>query len=175
MQQRPNGRGTPPGFPHLRRLPLPFIEAPPGGPIYQPPAAAPPLPPRSSIPAAQRPQKAVSKMGQADRLRLDPTASQDGRPQGWTPRRGAAPQESNGRPGSGIARNGEAGQGWHRPPAPPERAQDARSRPRPGVGPSDPRKTPLRPRMRPESADQVRVGRPGRGGRVVFCPYACKM
>lgn len=30
-------------------------------------------------------------------------------------------------------------------------------------------------RMRPESADQVRVGRPGRGGRVVFCPYACKM
>jgi len=83
-------------------------------------------------------------MGQADRLRLDPTASQDGRPQGWTPRRGAAPQESNGQPGSGIARNGEAGQGWHRPPAPPERAQDARSRPRPGVGPSDPRKTPLR-------------------------------
>lgn len=92
-----------------------------------------------------------------------------------SPRRGAAPQESNGRPGSGIVRNGEAGQGWHRPPAPPERAQDARSRPRPGVGPSDPRKTPLRPRMRPESADQVRVGRPGRGGRVVFCPYACKM
>ena len=116
-----------------------------------------------------------ARRGQADRLRLDPTASQDGRPQGWTPRRGAAPQESNGRPGSGIVRNGEAGQGWHRPPAPPERAQDARSRPRPGVGPSDPRKTPLRPRMRPESADQVRVGRPGRGGRVVFCPYACKM
>lgn len=37
MPLRPNGRGTPSGFPHLRRPPLPFIEAPPGGPIYQPP------------------------------------------------------------------------------------------------------------------------------------------
>lgn len=64
MQQRPNGRGTPPGFPHLRRLPLPVHRGPPrGADLPAPPAAAPPLPPRSSIPAAQRPQKAVSKMG----------------------------------------------------------------------------------------------------------------
>lgn len=169
--KRPSGltagaplRGSPTfgGFPSRSSRP------PQGGRSTSPPAAAPPLPPRSSIPAAQRPQKAVSKMGQADRLRLDPTASQDGRPQGWTPRRGAAPQESNGQPGSGIARNGEAGQGWHRPPAPPERAQDARSRPRPGLGRPTLEKRLYGPPMRSESAGPGAQRPNWPGGRVVF-------
>ena len=176
MQQRPNGRGTPPGFPHLRRLPLPFIEAPPGGPIYQPPR-------RSShrFRQDQASQQLNGRKRQSARWGR-PTAcasiQQRHRTEGRKVGRqeeGAAPQESNGRPGSGIVRNGEAGQGWHRPPAPPERAQDARSRPRPGVGPSDPRKTPLRPVCSPG------IRRPGArrptwpGGRVVFRLYACKM
>jgi len=63
---------------------------------------------------------------------------------------------------SEMARLAKVDQGWH--PAPPERAQDARSRPRPGVGPSDLEKRLYGPYAAPESADQVRGGRPGRAG-----------
>lgn len=164
MPLRPNGRGTPPGFPHLRRLPLPFIEAPPGGPIYQPP---PPQLHRCRQDQASQQlngRKRQSARWGAGRPPAPRSNSVTGRKAArLDAKEGAAPQESNGRLGSGIVRNGEAGQGWHRPPAPPERAQGARSRPRPGVGPSDPEKR-LYGRMRPESAGHVRRGRPGRAG-----------
>jgi len=185
---RPNGRGTPPGFPRTSRLPLPVIEAPQGGRPTNPPRSqlhrlsqdqAPrqitdsellcfegqaPEPNASARSTAAKKQSA--RRGQLDRLRLDPGDVANSKAARLNAKKRAAPQESKARPPacSSIAGNDEAGHGRHRPAAPPERAQDARSRPRPGAGRPTPENASTGPPMRPESTDQVRGGRPGRAG-----------
>jgi len=176
MQQRPNGRGTPPGFPHLRRLPLPFIKAPPGGPIYQPPR-------RSSTASAKikHPSSSTAAKGsQQDGGR--PTACASIQQRHTTEGRKVGRQEE-GPPlksqmvdldlaSSEMARLAKVGTGPQRRRSAPRTHDHAQGR---GVGPSDPRKTPLRP---PYAAGIRRpcARRPTwPGGRVVFCPYACKM
>ena len=168
---RPSGRGTPSGFPHLRRLPLPIIEAPPGGRSTNPPGRNSTAFAKIKQPSSSTAQKRQSaRRGQADRLRLDPGDVANSKAARLNAKKRAAPQESNARPPacSSIAGNDEAGHGRHRPPAPPERAQDARSRPRPGAGRSIPEKRLYGPPMRPESTDQVRGRPPWPRRRVVF-------
>lgn len=144
---RPSGRGTPSGFPHLRRLPLPIIEAPPGGRSTNPPGRNSTAFAKIKQPSSSTAQKRQSaRRGQADRLRLDPGDVANSKAARLNAKKRAAPQESNARPQAARASPEMAmlATVTHTaPPAPPERAQDVRSPPRHGARPPEPRKTPL--------------------------------
>lgn len=176
MQQRPNGRGTPPGFPHLRRLPLPVHRGPPrGADLPAPPpqlprfrqdqasqqlngrkrqsarwgAGRPPAPRSNSVTGRKAARLDAKKRGRPSRVKWSTWIWHRQKWRGW-PRLAPAPSAAGARPGRTIT-------------------------PKAGGWPSDPRKTPLRP---PYAAGIRRpcARRPTwPGGRVVFCPYACKM
>jgi hypothetical protein len=96
---RPSGRGTPSGFPHLRRLPLPIIEAPPGGRSTNPPGRNSTAFAKIKQPSSSTAQKRQSaRRGQADRLRLDPGDVANSKAARLNAKKRAAPQESNARP-----------------------------------------------------------------------------
>ena len=159
-QQRPSGRGTPPGFPHLRRLPLPFIEAPPGGPIYQPPrrsspasakikhpssstaakgsqqdgAGRPPAPRSNSVTGRKAARLDAKKRGRPSRVKWSTWIWHRQKWRGW-PRLAPAPSAAGARPGRTITP--KAG-GWAvRPSKTPLRPPYAAGIRRPCAGAAD--------------------------------------
>ena len=77
------------GSPTFGGSPSLLSRPPKGGQPTSPPRSRLHRPRQDQAPRQLNGRKRQSaRRGQADRLRLDPTASQDGRPQGWTPEEG---------------------------------------------------------------------------------------